>query len=104
MVDISPKRIELSESEIRLAKLNSNGKCPVPGCGIPLTDENCQIDHVFPKSKSSKVIPVAICDRCNRRKSNWSKMEFENYQSFVETFENLESNKILENTARECKM
>jgi hypothetical protein len=51
-----------------VARLESNGKCPV--CGDPLYDDTIALDHVKPKSKFSETPFVYTCKRCNGTKSN----------------------------------
>lgn len=83
-IDLGLKRKVLSGDEKTRAMLASNGKCPIDGKF--LTDDNCQIDHVSPKSKASVTVAVAICKECNLRKSNWSQEEFKKYSDYVEKY------------------
>lgn len=80
-VDITQKNKLLTTNEIRQAKLESDGLCPM--CGRLLTDHNVEIDHVDPKSKFGETVKIAICGDCNGRKSNWSLEEVQDRKSVV---------------------
>jgi hypothetical protein len=82
-IDLNPKRKELTESEKTLAKLRSNGFCPI--CSRTLTHSNSAIDHVQPKSKSSISVAVEICNSCNERKTNFSASELDKLQRFIQS-------------------
>jgi len=80
-IDLEPKRKNLTSEESMMAMINAGNECVM--CGSVLTDDNCQIDHLDPKSKSSIHIPVVICTDCNLRKGNWSASEYQNYSDYV---------------------
>lgn len=81
-IDIGIKRKGISTTDINIAKLNAH-KCPI--CDVILSDENIQIDHVNPKSKSSVTKVVALCNDCNLRKSNFSLLESVKYLKYIES-------------------
>jgi transcription elongation factor Elf1 len=98
-IDLGEKRKNISVNDRNMALLNSNGLCPI--CGMKLTDENTQIDHVNPKSKCSSTNYVAICASCNNRKNNLTKEEVDRYSAYID--KNTDQVQLLETVKVESK-
>ncbi|HEX6465022.1 MAG TPA: HNH endonuclease signature motif containing protein [Vicinamibacterales bacterium] len=58
--------------QLRRAILERDGyRCQI--CGVPVVEDDVEIDHVVPLSRGGDSSPAnlqAACARCNRRKSN----------------------------------
>lgn len=83
-IDKGIKNKNIPIEEIANSLLNADKYCPITG--ELLREDNIQIDHIDPKSKSSKTDYKAVSQKANKMKSNLTTNQIQKLMEYKEDF------------------